>query len=230
MKGSTATLLSFPRPGVYIGAALKRHRLPEALAAHLARESGRFADAGTTAALTLALNRRIVSAPLNLNRAHAIVLIGPAGSGKSTVAAKIVHAARMMGRRAEHNPAANILTGLCTMAPDTLSVIEAQGFNPLNARAASAFSALGEKPGVETVGVVSALSDAEDVADMVRAFHFKRVIVTNLDRTRRMGALMAAITASASLAHVSTSPSPEDGLQTPGPDSLAHLLLDCPLH
>ena len=71
---------------------------------------------------------------------------------------------------------------------DLLTVMEADGFNPLNARARSAFAALGDIEGVETIGVVSALSDAEDVSDMVPAFRFRRVIVTGLDRTRRLGA------------------------------------------
>ena len=80
--------------------------------------------------------------------------------------------------------------------------MEADGFNPLNARAASAFSALGDIEGVETIGVVSALGDAEDVADLVAAFRFRRVIVTNMDRTRRLARTLAAVTSGARLAHV----------------------------
>jgi flagellar biosynthesis GTPase FlhF len=78
--------------------------------------------------------------------------------------------------------------------------------------------------------VVSALSDAEDVADLVATFHFKRVIVTNLDRTRRLGALLAAITSGAQLAHISTGPHADDALETLEPGALASLLLDAPAH
>ena len=44
-----------------------------------------------------------------------------------------------------------------TNPPDILTMMEADGFNPLNPRAASAFRALGEIGNVQTVGVVSAL-------------------------------------------------------------------------
>ena len=57
-----------------------------------------------------------------------------------------------------------------TNPPEILTVMEADGFNPLNSRAASAFRALGDIGGVETIGVVSALSDAEDVSDLVVRF------------------------------------------------------------
>ncbi|MDB5739604.1 MAG: hypothetical protein JWP16_644, partial [Alphaproteobacteria bacterium] len=111
-----------------------------------------------------------------------------------------------------------------------LTVMEADGFNPLNARAASAFSALGEIEGVETIGVVSALNDAEDVSDIVAAFRFRRVIVTNMDRTRRLGAALAAITGGARLAHVTHGPRPEDALEMLAPGALAAMLLDKAQH
>ncbi|MCP5411614.1 MAG: hypothetical protein H6924_05710 [Alphaproteobacteria bacterium] len=228
----TATLLSFPRPRAHIGAALKRHRLPEGLAAMLARESEGFAEVSAYAALAYALDQRIAAAPLDLERARGILLVGPAGSGKSTVAAKICHAAALVGRKTNLARADGALglfrTG--TNPPDVLMVMEADGFNPLNARAAAAFSALGDIPGVETVGVISALSDAEDIADLVAAFHFRRVIVTNLDRTRRLGALLAAGTSGAQLAHVCASPHADEALETLEPGALAKLLLDSPAH
>jgi flagellar biosynthesis protein FlhF len=228
----SATLLSFPRPRAHIGAALKRHRLPEALAAVLARESEGFAEVSAHAALAYALDQRIVPAPLDLERARGILLAGPSGAGKSTVAAKIVHAAALIGRKTSLVRADGALAKFRagTNPPDVLMVMEADGFNPLNGRAASAFSALGEAPGVDSIGVVSALSDAEDVADLVGAFHFKRVIVTNLDRTRRLGAFLAAITSGAALAHISASPHPEDALETLAAGALSALLLDSPTH
>ena len=80
--------------------------------------------------------------------------------------------------------------------------------------------------GVETIGVVSALSDAEDIADIVAAFRFHRVIVTNMDRTRRLGAALAACLSGASLAHVTHGPRPEDGLDMLEPGALADQLLE----
>lgn len=236
IERTSATLLAFPRARAHIGAALKLHRLPENLAALLARESESFAEVSPYAALAYALDQRMAPRPLDLEQANIILLAGPSGAGKSCVGAKIAHAAAARGRkveRARFEGAGALHATPCP--PDTLLVLEADGFNPLNKRAATAFSALDGMPGVETLGVISALSDAEDVADLVTAFRFRRVIVTNLDRTRRLGALLAAVTSGAHLAHVSTGPDPATPLQTLTPGALATKLLntkvlDVPAH
>ena len=111
-------------------------------------------------------------------------------------------------------------------------VMEAAGFNPVNRRALSAFAALGEGNGLESTGgvesicVVSAASDAEDVGEIVSALRLPRVIVTGLDCTLRLGATVAAITGGARLAHVTHGPRPDDALETLAPETLAKLLLD----
>jgi flagellar biosynthesis GTPase FlhF len=104
--------------------------------------------------------------------------------------------------------------------------MEAAGFNPVNRRALSAFAALGEAEGVESIGVVSAASDAEDVSEIVNALRLPRVIVTGLDCTLRLGATVAAITGGAGLAHVTYGPRPDDALETLEPEALAKMLLD----
>ncbi len=68
-----------------------------------------------------------------------------------------------------------------------LVVMETEDFHPLNPKARGAFAALSDIEMMEPVGVVSGAGDAEDVAEMVAAFRFKRIIVTGLDRTRRLG-------------------------------------------
>jgi flagellar biosynthesis GTPase FlhF len=83
---------------------------------------------------------------------------------------------------------------------------------------------------VETIGVVSAMSDAEDVSDIVTAFHLRRVIITNMDRTRRLGAALAASLSGARLAHVTYGPRPEDGLQMLEAGTLASQLLEISAH
>lgn len=230
----SASVLPFPRADLraLLGGALKRHRLPETLAAQLLHEAQKFPDVSADAALAFALDQRIVRAPLDLGQARAILLVGPAGAGKSAVAGKIVHAARAAGRRTNLTRADGGLALLRTGAQPSglLTVMEADGFNPLNARAASAFSALGDIAGVETIGVLSALSDAEDVADMVGTFRFRRIIVTNMDRTRRLGALLAAVTGGAALVHVTRGPRPEEALESLSPGALAALLLDTRTH
>lgn len=229
-----AAVLSFPRADTraILGAALKRHRLPELLTAQLLREAGKFPDVSADAALAFALDGRMTSAPIDFEKARGILLVGASGAGKSAVAAKIIYAAQLSGRRTE---LARADGGLAlfrsrTPQPGLLTVMEADGFNPLNPRAASAFSALGDVEGVETIGVVSALNDAEDVSDLVQAFRFRRVIVTHMDRTRRLGATLAAITSGARLAHVTHGPRPEDALEILAPGALAAMLLNSSAH
>ena len=230
----TAAVLAFPRADLHglLGGALKRHRLPETLANALVREASKFPDVSADAALAFALDQRMTPAPIDFEKARGILLVGPAGAGKSAVAAKIVHAARLIGRKTELTRADGGLglfrTG--TNPAELLTVMEADGFNPLNLRAASAFSALGDIEGVETIGVISALNDAEDVSDIVSAFRFRRVIVTNMDRTRRLGAALAAITGGARLAHVTHGARPEDALEMLEPGALSALLLDVSSH
>jgi len=227
-------LIAFPRADLrnLLGETMKRHRLPESLAHALVREAAKFPEVSVDAALAYALAQRLKPAPIDLEKARGILLVGPAGAGKSAVAAKILHAATLIGRKTELTRAdgglALFRTG--TNPPELLTVMEADGFNPLNARAASAFSALGDIEGVETIGIVSALSDAEDVGDIVTAFRFRRVIVTNMDRTRRLGAALAACLSDAALAHVTSGPRPEDALETLEPGALATQLLEIASH
>jgi flagellar biosynthesis protein FlhF len=234
MAQAAGAILAFPRADARaaLGSALKRHRLPELLAAQLLREAAKFPEVSADAALALALDGRMTSAPIDFEKARGILLVGAGGSGKSAVATKIMHAAQLLGRKCELVRADGGLALYRSRTPQAglLTVMEADGFNPLNARAASAFSALGDIEGVETIGVVSALSDAEDVSDLIAAFRFRRVIVTNMDRTRRLGATLAAITSGARLAHVTHGPRPEDALEILAPGALAALLLEQPHH
>jgi flagellar biosynthesis GTPase FlhF len=231
---SAGNLIAFPRADLrhLLGAAVKRHRLPEELGQALVREAAQFAEVSTDTALASALARRMALAPIDLEKARGILLVGPAGSGKSAVAAKIRHAALLMGRNVELARADGGLALFRTRSnpPELLTVMEADGFNPVNSRAASAFSALGEIGGVETIGVISAMTDAEDVSDIVTNFHFRRVIITNLDRTRRLGAALAAALSGARLAHVTYGPRPENGLQTLEAGALAAQMLDINAH
>ena len=200
----SATLLAFPGAARTvssgtIAAALRRHRLPELLTAQLLRAVAGAAD--PHAALTRALSARMGVEPLALSASRPILLIGAEGVGKSAVAAAIARAARRQSvlLRAPEG-LARLRAGTLPRGP--LVVMEAEGFHPLNPRARGAFAALSDIDGVEAVGVVCAAGDAEDTAEMVTALRFRRLIVTGLDRTRRLGALAAAATRGARLAHV----------------------------
>ena len=231
MTRRSATLLSFPceaqSPRGVLATALKRHRLPELLSEDLLQLAAAWPGYEPAEALACALASRMKLEAIDLERARGILLLGPAGAGKSAIAAKIVRAAKLAGRTTDLTGA---VEGLAlfrsgTHPSDTLTVMEADGFNPLNPRATAAFSALGGIAGVEAIGVVSALGDAEDVGEIVAALRLRRVIVTGLDRTRRLGGLVAAITGGARLAHVTYGPRPDDALETLEPGALAEMLL-----
>jgi hypothetical protein len=224
----SATLLAFPgaareiSTGV-IAAALRRHRVPEDLAAQLLRASAGIGD--PEAALTRALSPRMMVEALDLEAAHSILLIGASGAGKSQVAAAIARAAGL-GQGGRQTVLLSAQDGLAQLRAGTLerqklTLMEAEGFHPLNPKARGAFAALSDIEGVLAVGVISASGDAEDAAEMVTGFRFRRIIVTGLDRTRRLGALTAAVTAGARLAHVLK----KGALETLYPGDLAASLL-----
>ena len=206
----TAQLLAFPGRGISVRAALtpalKYHRLPEQLLEAFLREAAAFSGLGIDEALTRVLAARMQPAPIDLSNSTRIFLIGPSGAGRSTVAAKLVEAAA----RAGHNQ---------------VEVIDTQGFNPRNLKARSAFGCIGGRDQVETIGVVSALADAEEISETIAAFQLKRVIVTGLDMARRFGAVTAAVTQGAQLAHVTRSPDADVPLEVLSPNELANLLL-----
>lgn len=227
-----ATLLKFPRAAQSLRSlllsALKHHRLPELLIEGLIQDAENYPGASARAALAGALAKRMRVRAIDFEKARGILLLGPAGGGKSAVAAKIAHAALLSGRRVELAGATDALAlfRTATSTSDSLMIMESSGFNPLNRRALNAFAALGEAQGVESIGVVSAASDAQDIAEMLGALRLRRVIVTGLDKTARLGATVAAVTCGAVLAHVSHGPRADDPLESLTPDSLAELLLD----
>jgi flagellar biosynthesis protein FlhF len=227
----TAQLLAFPGLTALrarLAPALRHHRLPEILADNLIRETADWPDRGLEDALACALAARLCIQPVDLEKARGLLLVGPSGAGKSAVAAKLAHAAVLMGREVER---AGANDGLAlfrsgTHPPGRLTIMEAEGFNPINRRAASAFACLSDLAHVETIGVVSALGDAEDVREIVSALRFRRVIVTGLDCTRRLGATIAAITGGTRLGHVTAGPRCDDPLESLTAPALAKMLLE----
>jgi hypothetical protein len=206
---TSAQLLAFPRPGfgwrTSLMPALKRHRLPEHLSEAFIHEASALPTDNIDHALAEVLAMRMRPMPLELHDGARFFLIGPSGAGVSSVAEKLRHQACSAGKTI---------------------LVESQSFHPRNMRARTAFSCVNLRPDVETIGVVSALSDAEDIGDIISAFHLDRVIVTGLDMARRFGALTAAVTQGARLAHVTRSPAFDAPLETLSADELADLLLN----
>lgn len=110
-----------------------------------------------------------------------------------------------------------------------LAIVDTAGFDPRNGRARSAFAALAKIAGIEALGVVSAAGDAEETGEIAAALQSlgaKRLVVTGLDLTRRLGALVAAACETPGLAHVTRSPFVAGGLETLTPLSLARALIE----
>lgn len=119
------------------------------------------------------------------------------------------------------------LIGECTKE-NILAIIDTAGFDPRNAKARNAFAALAKIAHVEAIGVVSATCDAEEAAGIAQSLvslGAKRIVVTGLDISRKLGATLAAATQSASLAHVTRSAFVAGGLETLTPLSLARALI-----
>jgi len=237
---------------------LRTHRAPDALAHALAETAEKAGLSDMTLALASALEKRMTSAALDLTKSIALLLTGPNGAGKSAVAAKIAAHARLCERHvrliATDITGAGAIARLETFAQhidvpivvaesaeelsravaecakeNILAVIDTAGFDPRNGKARSAFAALAKIEHVEAIGVVSACSDAEEIADIAAALvslGARRLIVTGLDISRRLGALAAAATQNAALAHVTRSPYVAGGLETLTPLSLARALID----
>lgn len=254
--GEKKNALSFDRTELL--AALGRHRLPDGVAHALAEAATKAQLTDMTLALASALDKKMRPWPIDMHDAGALLLVGPNGAGKTAVAAKIAAHARLAGRRttlvasdsagagavarletfAKHLDSAvttadsaselGTLIAQC-VAKKTFVIVDTAGFDPRDAKARTAFAALGQIAKLETVGVVSALNDAEEIAEIVEALGAlgaKRLIVTGLDLARRAGALVAAATQGIALAHTTRSPFIAGGLESPTSLTLARLLLD----
>ena len=237
---------------------LRAHRAPDALAHGLAEAAEKTALTDMTLALASALDKRMKIAPIDIAKSEGILLAGLNGAGKSAACAKIAAHARLSGRAvklvATDTHGAGAIARLETFADhvdvpfvaaenaetlariigecareNVLAVIDTAGFDPRNAKARNAFAALARIDHVEAIGVVSAICDAEETADVAQSLTSlgaRRIIVTGLDIARKLGALVAASTQAAGLAHVTRSPFVAGGLETLTPLSLARALIE----
>jgi flagellar biosynthesis protein FlhF len=242
--------LPFDRDALF--EVLCAERTPDMLAAELtdAAEEGGFPDLAM--ALARALDERMRTEPIDFAKAGALLLAGPQGSGKTSVAAKLAAEARLAGRDvrlvATDTAGAGALSRLQALAEpigvevvvaedgeglaDSFAAAERQnimmiadtvGFDPRPKSAWREFLFLTRGCG-EIVGVVSALTDALEAAEMARAlrdFGASRLIVTGLDCARRRGTLVALACSGLAIADVSHSPFVADGFAPLTPLALA---------
>jgi len=235
---------------------LRSHRAPDTLAHQLAEAAEKSGLSDMTLALASALDRRMRASPLVPTETPALLLVGPSGVGKTAVAAKIAAHARLAGRsvrlvaadtagagaverletfaahlgaEALRAESADAIAALLAGVEDALTIVDTAGFDPRNAKARTAFAALARLPNTEALGIVSATGDAEELSEIAAALvtlGCKRLVVTGLDVTRRLGALLAAATQGAGLAHTTRSPFVSGGLETLTPLSLSRMLIE----
>jgi len=237
---------------------MRGHRLPDALAHDFAKTAQNSGLKDMTLALACALDRRMRTAPIDISKSAAFLLVGPHGAGKSAVAAKIAAHARLSHRHvkliatdtdgagalarledfaghlhvaietAENAEALAKIVRQCAK-DNALAIIDTAGFDPRNPKARAAFQALAMIDGVEALGVVSAMGDAEEtgeIASSLKMLGAERLVVTQLDMARRLGALASAACSGLGLAHITRSPFVAAGLDTLTPLSLSRALID----
>lgn len=223
---------------------LARHNLPPML---------RFVGAD----LAEALAARLEFASLPEDRP--ILLVGPPGAGKTLSCAKLAARATMAGQPAlvitadgtragavEQLAAFTRLLGL-TLAvaaqPDVLAkamqvrkpsqpaFIDGFGCDPFDEAQAERLHRLSQAAGAAPVLVLPAGLDAEESAELARAFHLlgaRHLLPTRLDLARRLGGVLAAAAAGLTLTEAGIGAQVAAGLQPLTPAWLAERLIAGP--
>lgn len=182
---------------------------------------GPYGAGKTAVAAKIAATARIASRALRLFAFH---------PGETGAAARLENSARETDTPFAIVQRAEMLSAVVAgcVKKNTLAVVDTAGFDPRSGKARTAFAALTQIADVECVGIVSATGDAEEVSEIaaaLAAIGARRSIVTGVDMTARLGAVVAAATSALPLAHIACSPQVSAGLEAVTPLSLARALL-----
>jgi len=241
-----------------LASLLERHGLPNGLIDRILRAVEDQTDASEDAALAAGLQASLRFEPLPKGpHRRPILVMGPPGTGKTTVAAKLAVRATLAGTATTLISAdpvrlgandqmrlyaetigaeffavrdeAGLAAALARISPDRLVVIDTPGVNPYALAELAPVIALGHVGPMDGVLVLGAARDAEEAADIARAFRPakpKRLIATGLDIARRLGAILAAADAcELALADYSPRPTLANGLEPLDAQALAKLLM-----
>jgi len=252
-----------PQPAPFARKDLERqldsHRVPRSLAQELTDDAEASAFPDLCLALSAALDKRMRMEPVDAAKEAALLLAGPYGAGKTTVAAKFAARGRLLGRdvrlvatdldsagqreRLETFAVHLDVNLLAAPTPKLFAdaVAEAHETGTFLIGDMAGFDPRHVPPGIlgftgtqcaEIVGVVSAATDAEDAGEMAIALArlgAKRLIVTGLDMAHHKGALVSIALSGLAIAHVTHSPYLAQGLDTLSPLKLSRILL-APIH
>jgi flagellar biosynthesis protein FlhF len=209
-----------------LSAALHWNAAPEAFS-HLVAQAGARLGAGTESlgALAAGLESVLAFAPLSTSLDRSVMLVGTAGSGKTTLTAKLALALR--DRKTAPEPVAADfdasgqsarLAGLllrptvgAAYSPDSLFslvrsrhgenrrlIIDTPPFNPLDEADMGRLKDLVDHSGAEPILVMPAGGDALELEDNARAFAnigVRRAIISKIDLVRRKAGALAALSA-----------------------------------
>lgn len=236
-----------PRTVARPALSLARHNLPASL---LARLQGPLAPA---------LAACLVFAPLPED-SRPLALVGPPGAGKTLTCAKLATRHVLAGRfplvvsadsaragAAEQLAAFTRLLGvmldvaaspaqaaaaLAHRAPDRPALLDTAGCDPFDVAQAAELLALLRATGADPVLVLPAGLDAQEAAELARAFAAlgaQRMLPTRLDMARRLGSVLAAAEAGPlALTEAGTGPGVTEGLVPLSPAWLAERLAPPP--
>ena len=236
-------ILPEPAPPGPVRPELERHRLPAALAERLSREP-----------LDAALAEALRFAPLPDDAT--LLLVGPAGAGKTLSCAKLATRAVMAGApplvvtadgsragaveqlaaftRLLRLPLAvaaqpEVLTkALAARRPGQAALVDGFGCDPFDPAQAERLLRLIRAAEATPVLVLPAGLDAEESAELARAFHAlgaRHLLPTRLDAARRLGGVLAAAAAGLALTEAGTGPQAAGGLERLTPAWLAARLV-----
>jgi len=226
-----------------VAAALARHGVPAALAARLA-----------LGPLELSLPAAFPFAALPMTRP--LLLVGPPGAGKTLTCAKLAAREALAGRpplvatvdgeragaveqlaaftRLLHltlavaqRPEA-LAKALAARAPGQPALIDGFGADPFDEAQARRLMAFIQASGAAPVLVLPAGLDAEESAELARAFHAlgaRHMVATRLDIARRLGGVVAAAAEGLALAEAGTGAQVPEGLSVLTPAWLAARLM-----
>lgn len=240
-------------------APLKFHNVPNPLRSNLIRAAAAMDAEDATLALGAALDARLAMDPVSAAPARPIALVGAPGAGKTVTAAKLAAQSVLAGKKvclvttdslragavAQLEAFAEImkvklhtaetaqeLQSIIADHPGHTVFVDTPATNPYSRGELNDLDDFIKTCDLEPVLVAPASGDAEDFVDLATIFSslgVRRLIVTRIDTTRRLGGILAAVdAANLALAQVSITPYVAQGLSTINPLSLARLLVEVP--